>query len=373
MSQAKTIKYLILSTIVLAGLFFIVGSVQAIWYNSSWTYRREISIDPAKIDDDLTNFPTAVMFSSSTVDFTHFKDNGEDVRFTSSDGETLIDFEQERFASTTDGAIYWVEIPSVSSSTDATTTFFMYYGNAAASDGQNATGTWNSDFKGVYHLKEDPTPDGAQIKDSTSNGSDGTSAGTMTSADLVDGKIGKAIDFDGTDDLIEFVVSNPDDYSIEMWIDADVVSGDEGIALRWWSGDSVPLIRIPGAGGNNEYEADVYYSATHHYITTSITADTWNHWVLRLDGTAVTIWKDGTQTGSGAWSYTPADVTQLFIGADLGGGAPFNGILDELRVSDIPRSNAWIKASYNSGNDSLLSFGAEEEEEVAVRRIMLIE
>jgi len=40
MSQIKTIKYLILSVIVFAGVFLIVPSANAIWYNSSWDYRR---------------------------------------------------------------------------------------------------------------------------------------------------------------------------------------------------------------------------------------------------------------------------------------------------------------------------------------------
>jgi len=38
----------------------------------------------------------------------------------------------------------------------------------------------------------------------------------------------------------------------------------------------------------------------------------------------------------------------------------FNGLLDEVRISSVARSSAWIKASYNSGNNSLVSYGAEE-------------
>ncbi len=38
----------------------------------------------------------------------------------------------------------------------------------------------------------------------------------------------------------------------------------------------------------------------------------------------------------------------------------FNGLIDEIRVSNVARSAAWIKASYNSGNNSLVSYGSEE-------------
>jgi hypothetical protein len=39
---------------------------------------------------------------------------------------------------------------------------------------------------------------------------------------------------------------------------------------------------------------------------------------------------------------------------------PFDGIIDEVRISNTVRSAAWIKASYESGIDNLLSFGSEE-------------
>ena len=38
----------------------------------------------------------------------------------------------------------------------------------------------------------------------------------------------------------------------------------------------------------------------------------------------------------------------------------FNGLIDEVRISDTARSPAWIKASYNSENDTLLTYGAME-------------
>ena len=53
----------------------------------------------------------------------------------------------------------------------------------------------------------------------------------------------------------------------------------------------------------------------------------------------------------------------LGIGARYNGGSPANfidGEIDEARMSDTNRSDAWIKATYHSGNDNLNSYGAEE-------------
>jgi len=58
----------------------------------------------------------------------------------------------------------WVNIPSLSASSN--TDIYLYYGYASSSDQQNAMATWNSDYKGVWHLKEN----GAPYSDSTSNG-----------------------------------------------------------------------------------------------------------------------------------------------------------------------------------------------------------
>ena len=61
-------------------------------------------------------------------------------------------------------------------------------------------------------MSQDPNGDAADaIKDSTSNANDGIPVGSMTTADLVAGKVGKGIDFDGSDDYITV----PDDASID--------------------------------------------------------------------------------------------------------------------------------------------------------------
>jgi hypothetical protein len=61
---------------------------------------------------------------------------------------------------------------------------------------------WDSNFAAVYHMAQDPSVGGACILDSTANANHGTPAGSMTSGDLIDGDIGKAIEFDGSNDYL---------------------------------------------------------------------------------------------------------------------------------------------------------------------------
>ena len=62
---------------------------------SGWTYRKKLTIDSTKVNSSLTNFPVSVQLKSSNFDFTKAKTNGDDIRFTSSDGTTLLKFERE--------------------------------------------------------------------------------------------------------------------------------------------------------------------------------------------------------------------------------------------------------------------------------------
>jgi hypothetical protein len=50
----------------------------------------------------------------------------------------------------------------------------------------------------------------------------------------------------------------------------------------------------------------------------------------------------------------------------------FNGLIDEVRISSVARSSAWIKASYYSGNNSLVSYGSEEAIITNRRRLLII-
>jgi len=65
-----------------------------------------------------------------------------------------------------------------------------------------AKSVWDDNFVGVYHLAQDPSLGGACILDSTKNENQGTPYGSMTNLALIDGPIGKAIEFDGVDDYV---------------------------------------------------------------------------------------------------------------------------------------------------------------------------
>ena len=54
----------------------------------------------------------------------------------------------------------------------------------------------------------------------------------------------------------------------------------------------------------------------------------------------------GNRFSGGVWAYN-----NMYM----------DGIIDEARVSNIVRSDAWIKANYYAQTDALVAWGAEEE------------
>jgi len=338
---------------------------------SGWQYRRKITIDATKIDENLTDFPVLVKLNTSRFDFSKARSDGYDIRFTSSDGETLLKYERERHDASNQVAEYHVKIPSVSSSQN--TEFYIYYGKSDASDGADPTNVWDSNFKAVWHLQDLTS---SSVKDSTANSYNGTKYAANEPIET-DGKIGKAQSFDGTNDRIDFGdVADFDfgtgPFTLEAFIRLNALNKWQRIfSKRWITGnyeqytfsvtDTNKLhIWTYGSGWGTESALE---------SNTSLTTNTWYYVVaIRQNGT-LKLFINGIEDASA--TLTARNVSNdgsFWIGGDNRDVAYFfDGIIDEGRVSNIARSSAWIKASYHSGNDSLLSFGAEETAEIIVQ------
>jgi len=62
---------------------------------TGWSYRQKLTLDSSKVDSDCSDFPVKVVFDKDNFAFAHALETGNDIRFTSSDGETLLKYERE--------------------------------------------------------------------------------------------------------------------------------------------------------------------------------------------------------------------------------------------------------------------------------------
>jgi hypothetical protein len=209
----------ILVVIYLFSILPIPLSAETSWYDTDWSYRKPITIDADKVAGDLTDFP--VLISLTDSDLADYAQNfGEDIFFTTSGG-TKLSHEIESFNSYTGELYAWVEIPSLSSTTD--TEIYMYFGNSDCSSQEDVTGTWSNGYVAVYHMNDATT---STILDSTSNDNDGTKKAANEPIET-DAKIYKGQEFDGTDDYVFLSDSSSLNPSSEItwnfWVNFDAI------------------------------------------------------------------------------------------------------------------------------------------------------
>jgi len=337
---------------------------------SSWSYRKKLTFNNAGQAEDLIDFPVLVHLTTSNFIFSHAQSAGQDIRFLNSDDSTQLKYEIEKWTANTEAWI-WVKVPQIhaSSSTDY---ILMYYGNSGASDAQDPASVWNSNFKGVWHLKEDPSGTAPQMKDSTSNANHGHSHGSMTSGDQVAGKIDGSLDHDGSDDEIHCgnaaSLQITTQVTIEAWAKrSDTSSLYAGIAGKLVSNsdtsykgyniqkhDTTNKYRFVTGNGGGAPDAGC--------VSNSAYTDTNWHYVVgvRRSGTNY-LYIDGVQqTATSTTSITDSgddfDIGRQYTDYD---GRWWNGRIDEVRVSNIGRSAAWIKAQYLNMTDAFTTFGSE--------------
>lgn len=154
------------------------GASSSSWYSTSWGYRKKITFNNSAQAENLTNFSVLIKLNSSLIDYSKTQDSGQDIRFTDSDGLTLLSYEIEKWDESGISSV-WVKIPQIDASSSIDN-IYMYYGNSSAVDAQSASSVWNSNFVNVQHMEETPV---AQVQ--TLSGFGGTGEGIVTHGNYI--------------------------------------------------------------------------------------------------------------------------------------------------------------------------------------------
>ena len=388
----KATYYTLVDGLVSYGSLEYVNPVDAtIPWLGNWQNRIALTIPSTNIDEDLTDFPVALSLNSAagtgTADVTAVFDalgaNSHKIAVTDHTGIRQLFVEIETWDETGEEAVLHVKVPHVDA--DTTTLIYLYYdANKADNDGfvgdtgdAAAQKVWDSYFSAVYHMAQDPSGGAGAIKDSTANGLDGTSEGSMETADLVDGPIGKAIEFNGSDQAIYFANNAllSSGYTVSSWefifqtgdafVDAGTLwndyGSDEDMVVNFgiwedakirsvWRDAERDMASTEGEG------AAVNDSEWHHYVAQRTSQyDVQDY----LDSAFVSDASNGSlgniDTSSGSVPYLAAFKSsaehKLF----------FPGKIAEVRITKgIVRSAAWFKATYHTLFDTLCSWGLVE-------------
>ena len=347
---------------------------------SDWSKRTKITIDNTNIDSNLTHFPIPIFLGTSvgqsSQDMSRIFDevgaNSKKIAVTKDDGETQLYVEIEEWDEAGETAVLWVSKSDWTISSSTTTDLYIYYDNTSddnttyVADVGSRTEVWDSNFAMVHHMKDNTT---STILDSTSNNNDGTKKGANEPIE-VGGKIAKGQDFDGSNDYIS-AIDFPDvlgqTFNFSAWIYIEG-AGDTTTSKIIAHTDAVADNIFDFTWNNTTKQIGCYFYGTGAgslIQSGTLNYNTWYHITFTVNSTTQTIYIDGAYNNqrTGTFVYNE-DISDIWFGRRYASYTGFyyylNGRIDETRISSCNRSVAWIKASYYSEDDNLLTFSGEE-------------
>ena len=355
------------------------------WYDENWQYRKKLTINASAVVSNESGF--VILATTTDANLAHTDNGGHtgntqgyDFVVTDSSGTTTIPYEREYYASTTGEIVLWIKTDI---STSQNKDLYLYYGNPdVASDMSTTTGVWDSNYEAVWHLNESPADNVAGHFDSTANGitltpyNFSTGGGSTNASGAFDG----ADDFDGTDDYL-YVANNTiggvfdagtTNFTVSAWVRPDTLNtavtnhGTHNVFLSRGSDSYNDNFELGISTGAN---LDLYLDENTDDITKTygggeLTASDWHHVAFSFDNGAVETYLDGVNY-SGAFagsSMDAADGSEFTVGNTTHIETPFDGLVDEIRVSSVVRSANWLANEYANQSDqaNFVSFDTEE-------------
>lgn len=336
------------------------------WLDTSFAYRVPITIASSSVSGNVTNFPVYLNLADLGDTFwQQVRDDGGDIRISASDSTTELPREIVAIATSTRTGEVYFQANSLSST--AENIFYVYFGSSTATDYADtdtygAHNVWDDNYVLVTHAYDLTT---SSIENSAGTSNDGTKQSADNPVEAT-GKFGDAQDFVNDDVSHGNLGIGTGSSTVETWIRPDTLSGsgDQGtygftvLASAPGSGGAyAPWLTVGGSGGNVDevrYCAYTNSSSCTASAGAGLVAGSWYY----ISATAVyggpTIVKvneteelNFTNIGNTAWGNT-------FTLGDLRPGRNiwFDGLIDEVRISNIVRSDAWLTTTYENMSTS---------------------
>jgi hypothetical protein len=218
--------------------------------------------------------------------------------------------------------------------------------SVGASDTYGRYNAYDSYYKGYW-------PNGGGT-DRTASLLDLTSGGGISIGDSA-GKIGKATNYDGTDDYaIEstgFVTPNMN-LTLLYWLNNDTSYSSDYSVNMYGNSNNYILIR-PG------YDHILKVNGTTGTVTAVL-----NHsagWYLiagTYDGTTWDVRENASSVGTAAINQTASTTLKTCLGRSYGSAyAYYDGLLQEVQIHSVARSSDWIAEEYAQTNDNATFWG----------------
>ena len=339
------------------------------WYDGSWKYRRRISFNN-QYNGSVSHFPVLIKLEHNVnFDYRKAQDNGNDIRFTDSDGTTLLPHDIEKWDQLGTSFI-WAKVPTIDASSNSDY-IYIYYGNPTAEDARNPGQVFDNKFVGVWHLNEAPK-NGQKYSDATNNHNDATWTNALKDVDTHSQRV-EAMVAGGVDQTL-----NPDGALLYV-NDSNFPSGNSQRTISGWmyalpNRGVVEIIEYGGGGGSGS-SMILKQDQAQGCVCTAFNGHSWGDTNMRTGWAylAVVIPNGSTTTNQAQVYVNGSRIVESTIAGSTRtlntvlGGTNQSGLLgygtatDEIRISNVARDPSWIKAEYATVTDELQSYGDEEQ------------
>jgi len=333
------------------------------WWDARWSHRRKLTFDNSS-RPALDTFTVLLVLHAGRIDYGELRSDGADLRIVDADNSTLLPLETEAW-NTSGTSLVWVRVPRI----DAASTvdfIWMYYGRSDATAAQQPAQVW-SGYDAVYHLTD--------LQDATGHGNNGTDHGTSAGT----GQIGGGRSFDGANAWIGLgsdrsLLRSAGAATLSAWIDTsdynlnqDIISVAVGGACS--NNSRATLISEYGNIRVGARAGDLDGLIAMNTADQPVQTGRWQYLVGVIDygGGNLSSYIDGRLDLSNPFTFNQLATSSTNAGCaaigseDSGDLARFAGTIDEVRISPVLRSAAWIDAEFkNQGADAFVTYGSAQ-------------
>ena len=315
----KVLRSLTLAMAIGAGMMPLTSQA---WWSGDYKHRTKVTLNTTaqgvETKEALSGAVVPVRLHSGNFDFLGAKPDGSDIRVVAADDKSPLKFWVERFDSTNELAVLWVQVPSIAPGTDKNHVF-VYAGNEKAAAEANQAAIF----------------DGAMLAAITMSGKDAEAvdaSGQIKSNAAIsreaNGLIGAAAKLDGqqgitwSSDKLKASASGP--YSVSLWVKPEAAAGQlikQGpLAMGLDAGKlATSLGSLKAVGGD-------------------LPVNAWAHVAITVGAGKLTLYVNGAQAAQADLAGNPAAIEGPLV---VGEG--FKGLVDELEVAATVRSADWVK------------------------------
>jgi len=195
---------------------------------------------------------------------------------------------------------------------------------------------------GEWHFDEGS---GDAAKDSSKNKYDGV---LMNGSEWVQGKVGKALSFDGKDDFVDMseITLDSSAITITAWIKGPFGgTGDEAVAYGGGDVGGSFILRTPGG---NALQVWVSNGAAAYFFASpegTISPEVWIHVAATAEGNEFKIYINGVLKAEGSQAnYEVAKSESFMVGKTRNRDRSFKGTIDEVALFNVALTEADVKS-----------------------------